>query len=79
MDKDGVYHVAGRGRGPAGSRQRGFFHRSAQSQSAADCAGASGRGDYHANPIEEVTIAAKATDEYGLQRRDAALFGQRRP
>ena len=25
------------------------------------------RGDYHASPIEEVTIAAKATDEYGLQ------------
>ena len=25
-----------------------------------------GRGDYHASPIEEVTVAAKATDEYGL-------------
>ena len=26
-----------------------------------------GRGDYHASPIEEVTVAAKATDEYGLK------------
>ncbi len=37
-----------------------------------------GRGDYHASPIEEVTVAAKATDEYGLKGVDAALFGQRR-
>ncbi len=36
------------------------------------------RGDFHASPIEEVTIAAKATDEYGLHERDAALFGERR-
>ena len=41
MDKDGVYHVAGVEAGPAGSRQRGFFHRGAQGQPAADCAGAS--------------------------------------
>src|SRR4029077_19119957 len=27
--------------------------------------------DYHANPIEEVTVAAKVTDEYGLN--DVAL------
>src|SRR5580658_1056390 len=25
-----------------------------------------GRGDYHASPIEEVTLTARATDEYGL-------------
>ena len=27
------------------------------------------RGDYHASPIEEVTVAPKPTDEYGLTRR----------
>ena len=32
--------------------------------------------DYRASPIEEVTLAAKADDPFGLSEFDAALFGQ---
>ena len=35
--------------------------------------------DYRASPIEEVTVAVKADDEFGSQTIDAALLGQRRP
>ena len=62
----GLSHCRGRA-GPAGARQRGFFHRSAQAQPADDFDGPAWRGDYHASPIEEVTLSAKATDEYGLR------------
>jgi len=56
-----------------------IFHRGAQAESASGFVGLRpSRGDYHANPVEEVTVAAKASGDYGLQWRRAALFGQRR-
>ena len=51
--------------GPARSPLRGFLHRGGQSQSA-EVAIVRPAHDYRASPIEEVTIAAKANDAFGV-------------
>ena len=65
MDRDGVYHVAGVEQGQPVRVSEDFFIE-ARKANPPQISLVRPRGDYHANPIEEVTIAAKATDEYGL-------------
>jgi hypothetical protein len=67
MDKDGVYHVAGVEEGQPVRVSEDFFIEARKANPPQVALVRPGRGDYHANPIEEVTVAAKATDEYGLQ------------
>ncbi len=78
MDHDGVYHVAGIEQGQPVRVSEDFFIEARKANPPQISLARPGR-DYHASPIEEVTVAAKATDEYGLHERRAALFGQRRP
>ena len=67
MDKDGVYHVAGVEQGQPVRVSEDFFIEARKANPPQISLVRPGRGDYHANPIEEVTVAAKATDEYGLK------------
>src|ERR1700723_642766 len=67
MDKDGVYHVAGVEEGQPVRVSEDFFIEARKANPPQIALVRPGRGDYHANPIEEVTVAAKATDEYGLK------------
>ena len=67
MDKDGVYHVAGVADGQAVRVSEDFYIEARKANPPQIALVRPGRGDYHANPIEEVTLAAKATDEYGLR------------
>ncbi len=71
MDQDGVYHVAGVAEGQPVRVSEDFFIEARKANPPQISLVRPGRGDYHANPIEEVTVAAKATDEYGLH--DIAL------
>ncbi|HMC59285.1 MAG TPA: hypothetical protein VKJ01_08850, partial [Candidatus Solibacter sp.] len=71
MDKDGVYHVSGVEAGQPVRVSEDFFIEARKANPPQIALVRPGRGDYHASPIEEVTVAAKATDEYGL--RDVAL------
>src|SRR5580692_4612389 len=71
MDRDGVYHVAGVAEGQPVRVSEDFFIEARKANPPQISLVRPGRGDYHANPIEEVTVAAKATDEYGLN--DIAL------
>ena len=66
MDKDGVYHVAGIEAGQPVRVSEDFFIEARKANPPQIALVRPGRGDYHANPIEEVTVTAKATDEYGL-------------
>ncbi len=66
MDKDGVYHVAGVEQGQPVRVSEDFFIEARKANPPQISLVRPGRGDYHASPIEEVTVAAKATDEYGL-------------
>ncbi len=70
MDKDGVYHVAGVEQGQPVRVSEDFFIE-ARKANPPQIALARPGHDYHASPIEEITVAAKATDEYGLH--DLAL------
>jgi len=65
MDRDGVYHVAGVEDGQPVRVSEDFFIE-ARKANPPQISLVRPRGDYHANPIEEVTVAAKAMDEYGL-------------
>ena len=67
MDKDGVYHVAGVEQGQTVRVSEDFFIEARKTNPPQIALVRPGHGDYHANPIEEVTVAAKATDEYGLK------------
>ena len=67
MEKDGVYHVAGVEAGQPVRVSEDFFIEARKPNPPQISLVRPGRGDYHASPIEEVTIAAKATDEYGLK------------
>ncbi len=71
MDRDGVYHVAGVEQGQPIRVSEDFFIEARKGNPPQISLVRPGRGDYHASPIEEVTVAAKATDEYGLH--DVAL------
>ncbi len=66
MDKDGVYHVAGVDSGAPVRISEDFFIEARKPNSPQIALVRPGRGDYHANPIEEVTVAAKASGDYGL-------------
>jgi hypothetical protein len=67
LDKDGVYHVAGIAEGQPVRVSEDFYIEARKPIPPQIALVRPGRGDYHANPIEEVTVAAKATDEYGLK------------
>jgi hypothetical protein len=71
MDHDGVYHVAGVEQGQPVRVSEDFFIEARKANPPQIALVRPGRGDYHANPVEEITVAAKATDEYGLH--DLAL------
>jgi hypothetical protein len=71
MDRDGVYHVAGVEQGQPIRVSEDFFIEARKANPPQISLVRPGRGDYHASPIEEVTVAAKATGEYGLN--DVAL------
>jgi hypothetical protein len=66
MDKDGVYHVAGVEDGQPVRVSEDFFIEARKANPPQIVLVRPGRGDYHTSPIDEVTVAAKATDEYGL-------------
>src|ERR1700683_5228856 len=66
MDKDGVYHVAGIEEGQPVRVSEDFFIEARKANPPQISLVRPSRGDYHASPIEEVTVAAKANDEYGL-------------
>lgn len=66
MAQDGVYHVTGVEQGQPVRVSEDFFIE-ARKANPPQIALVRPRGDYHASPIDEVTIAAKATDEYGLK------------
>jgi hypothetical protein len=65
MDRDGVYHVAGVEQGLPVRVSEDFFIEARKANPPQISLARPGR-DYHASPIEEVTLAVKATDEYGL-------------
>lgn len=71
MDRDGAYHVTGVDQGQPVRVSEDFFIEARKANPPQIALVRPGGGDYHANPIEEVTVAAKATDEYGL--RDLTL------
>jgi hypothetical protein len=66
MDRDGVYHVAGVEEGQPVRVSEDFFIEARKANPPQISLVRPGRGDYDASPIEEVTVAAKATDDYGL-------------
>ena len=65
MDQDDVYHVAGVAEGQPVRVSEDFFIE-ARKANPPQIALVRPRGDYHASPIEEVTIDAKATGDYAL-------------
>jgi hypothetical protein len=65
MDHDGVYHVAGIEQGQPVRVSEDFFIE-ARKANPPQISLARPSRDYHASPIEEVTVAAKVSDEYGL-------------
>jgi hypothetical protein len=67
MDKDGAYHVAGVEEGQPVRVSEDFYIEARKANPPQVALVRPGRGDYHASPIEEVTVAAKAADEYGLK------------
>jgi hypothetical protein len=66
MDRDGVYHVTGVEQGQAVRVSEDFFIEARKANPPQISLVRPGRGDYDASPIEEVTVAAKASDDYGL-------------
>ncbi len=65
MDRDGVYHVAGLEQGQPVRVSEDFFIEARKANPPQISLVRPGH-DYHASPIEEVTVAAKVSDEYGL-------------
>jgi hypothetical protein len=66
MDRDGVYHVAGVEAGQPVRVSEDFFIEARKANPPQIALVRPGRGDYDASPIEEVTVAAKASDDYSL-------------
>jgi hypothetical protein len=66
MDRDGVYHVAGVDEGQPVRVSEDFFIEARKANPPQVSLVRPGRGDYHASPIEEVTVTAKAGDDYSL-------------
>ena len=65
MEKDGVYHVAALDQGQPIRLSNDFFIESRKAEPPNVIIARPGH-DYRASPIEEVTVAAKADDEFGL-------------
>jgi hypothetical protein len=65
MEKDGVYHVAALDQGQPVRLSNDFFIE-ARTANPPNVIIARPGHDYRANPIEEVTVAVKADDEFGL-------------
>jgi hypothetical protein len=65
IEKDGIYHVAGLDQGQNVRLSDDFFIESRKPNPPEVRITRSGR-DYRASPIEEVSVAVKADDEYGL-------------
>jgi hypothetical protein len=78
MERDGVYHVAGVAEGQPVRVSEDFFIE-ARKANPPQISLVRPRGDYHASPIEEVTIAAKAADEYGLKGVTCIIRSTARP
>ena len=66
MDRDGVYHVAGVDKGQPVRISEDFFIEARKADPPQISLTRPSHGDYRASPIEEVTLAAKAVGEYGL-------------
>jgi len=66
MDSDGAYHIAGVADGQPVRVSEDFFIEARKADPPQISLVRPSHGDYRASPIEEVTIAAKATDEFGL-------------
>ena len=66
MDRDGVYHVAGVDKGQPVRISEDFFIEARKADPPQISMTRPSRGDYRASPIEEVTLAAKAVGEYGV-------------
>ena len=69
IEKDGAYHVAALDRGQAVRMSEDYFIE-ARKATPPQVAIARPGGDYRASPIEEVTVAVKAKDEFGLKDLD---------
>src|SRR5580704_1346076 len=67
MEKDGTYHVAGVEAGQPVRVSEDFFIEARKANPPQIALVRPRHGDYRALPIEEVTLAAKATDEYALK------------
>ena len=65
IEKDGMYHVAARDQGQRIRLSDDFFIE-ARTANAPDVRISRPGRDYHSSPIEEVTVAVKAEDDYGL-------------
>jgi hypothetical protein len=66
LEKDGAYHVAALDQGEAVRISEDYFINATKAD-APDVVIARPAGDYRASPIEEVTVAAKADDAFGLR------------
>jgi hypothetical protein len=66
LEKDGAYHVAAVDRGEPVRISEDYFINATKAD-APDVVIARPAGDYRASPIEEVTVAAKADDAFGLR------------
>jgi hypothetical protein len=69
IEKDGAYHVAALDRGQSVRMSEDYFIE-ARKPSPPQIAIARPGGDYRASPIEEVTVAVNAKDEFGLKDLD---------
>ncbi|HVB57035.1 MAG TPA: hypothetical protein VNE63_11465 [Candidatus Acidoferrales bacterium] len=65
MDKDGTYHVAALDQGQPVRLSEDFFIEAGKANPPEVAIDRPGR-DYRASPIEEVTVTAKAADDFGL-------------
>src|SRR4029077_15924244 len=69
IEQDGAYHVAALDQGQAVRLSEDYFIE-ARKTSPPEVTIARPGGDYRASPIEEVTLAVKAQDEFGLKDLD---------
>jgi hypothetical protein len=69
IEKDGAYHVAALDRGQSVRMSEDYFIE-ARKPSPPQIVIARPGGDYRASPIEEVTVAVNAKDEFGLKDLD---------
>jgi hypothetical protein len=69
IDKDGTYHVAALDRDQPVRISEDFFIEASKANPPEVVISRPG-GDYHASPIEEVTVSVKADDQFGLSDFD---------